>query len=446
MQGFITTILLLSQLTNPVLSEDVGLMPEIVCTAPRYAYEDDAWSGLMPEVVCTAPRYEYEDTAWAGLVQEIVVVAEKPGDGDNAALTPRYADYHSDQGLSFTLDLTPESQIPFLFAAQDIELIPVAQTFSGDYNLPAGDTIDEDVTVTGGNAEIDGVVDGDFTVMGGEVEVNGMIDGDVAVMGGNLDIMGTITGDAAVFGGHVDNKGVMEGDLFVVGGTVALDSGSVIEGNISMVGGTVDRHEYATVHGEIESVEMEALQKILPRIGRAFRFPRMIPGGEVFPRIILIAMLVVVYVFNLLILLIFPKAIDRIAEKIQQNVWASVGFGLGLEIIFVPLIVFFAVSIIGIPLIALLPLALILGILFGFSALSYIFGERVATGFNWKIESRVGLFSLGWIAIMIIPIVVILIGPPIFALGVFILYVAATIGVGGVIYALIKRKKKESKT
>jgi hypothetical protein len=38
-----------------------------------------------------------------------------------------------------------------------------------------------------------------------------------------------------------------------------------------------------------------------------------------------------------------------------------------------------------------------------------------------------------------------LIVPPTFAFGGIIIYIVATIGIGGVIYALIKREKKEKK-
>jgi hypothetical protein len=109
------------------------------------------------------------------------------------------------------------------------------------------------------------------------------------------------------------------------------------------------------------------------------------------------------------------------------------------------LIVLLAVSIIGIPLIILLPLAVFLAILFGVSALSLTAGGRVCKGFNWKVESQLGRFSLGWLAIMLIPIILILVGPPVFVIGFVIVYVVMTIGLGGVIYTLIKRKAVEAK-
>jgi|GEM_PF-588407 len=472
MQGLITLFIIFAQVSgssafetyDSALNEAIGQMPEVVVQAPRYEnedvawagqmpevvvqasrYEDDARTGLMPETVAQATRYEHEDDAWAGMMSEVVVIAERPVQGDDDWTKTDHI-----QIPTFNALYERSRYAAPAYLAYDIEFSPdfslAGTTVGGDYHVAEGDTIDEDITVSGGNAEIDGVIDGDLAVMGGEVDVNGAIDGDVAVFGGNLDILGTITGDAAVFGGNVKNKGIIEKDLLIIGGTVVLDSGSVVRGNINMVGGTVDRDEQAEVLGNIESIEIEALEKLLPRISKVFRLPRMIPGGpRVFPRIIFIGILVVVYVFNLLILLIFPGAIDRITLKIEQSVWASVGLGLAMEILFIPLIVLFAVSIIGIPLILLLPLAVLLAFMFGFSSLALVIGKRVAKGFNWQVENRVGLFSLGWISVMIIPIITILIGPPILAIGIVIMYVAMTIGLGAVIYALIKRKNKEAK-
>ncbi len=451
MQGLIAILVLCLQVSVPSAGEtydsppdeSMGYMPEVVVSVPRYEHEDEAWTGLMPEVTVTALRYENEDDAWSGMMPETIVRA------------PRYDDValKTDHTVRlFHIPLTHQHRSDDAHAqlAFDIEVSPdvsfTGMTVSGDYHVAEGDTIDEDVTVSGGNAEIDGVIDGDLAVLGGTVDVNGIIAGDVAVFGGNLEIIGTVTGDAAVFGGNTRNKGAIENDLLVIGGTVVLDSGSVVQGNISMVGGTVDRDEHAEVLGEIESVEIEALEKLLPRISKVFRFPRMIPGGpRLFPRLAFIGILVVVYVFNLLILLIFPRAIDRVANKIEKSVWASVGLGLAMEILFIPLMVLFTVSIIGIPLMLLLPFAVLLAILFGFSSLAFVIGGRVSKGFNWKVENRAGLFSLGWLSVMIIPIITILIGPPIFAVGIAIMYVAVTIGLGAVIYALIKRKDSKSK-
>jgi hypothetical protein len=445
MQSLTAILFILANLVGPNTRDNkayVGSLSGVEVTAARYAAQDTAWRGLiwMPAVEVVAPRFQGRShTGRSTMPVTEVAVQEYTKDHKDMQQNdkPRIL-----QALYVQDEKDIDAQTDLKVAELEVfSAIPSAMTFSGDYQLAEGDTIDEDVTVTGGNAQINGVISGDLAVMGGTVDVTGSVSGDVVVLGGNLDLSGLIDGDAAVFGGNIKNRGNINGDLNVIGGTVYLDSGSVVTGDISMVGGTVERNEYSQVLGKVESVEIKALEKVLPRISRAFRLPQMIPGSHVFPRAMFIGMLVVLFLLNMLVLLIFPNATINIAEKIQQNVWASFGLGIAIQILFVPLIVLFAVSIIGIPLIILLPLALFLATLFGTTALSLVVGERVIHGFKWQIENQVGKFSLGWLAIMLIPIVVSLIGPPLFVIGLVIVYIATTIGVGGVIYTLIKRRK-----
>jgi hypothetical protein len=438
---------------SDISMEEIGQMPEVVITAPRYEYEDEAWAGLMPETVITARRYEHEDAAWSGLMPETIVTAARDneqtpnvimatvlGDIERRIAETKSAQDRTNDRKNTCYECIEVVNIPSQkFSMHHIEFMPASMTMSGDYHLAETDTVDEDVTVSGGNARIDGVIDGDLAVMGGMVDVNGEITGDIAVFGGNLDILGTIQGDAAVFGGNVTNQGKIRGDLAVIGGTVLLDSGSVIAGDILMVGGTVDRDDHAEVIGNIESIEIEVLNEVLPRISKVFRFPRQLPGYRLFPRLAFIGMLIVLYVFNLLIIAIFPSAIAKVSGKIKINVWAALGLGLAIQILFVPVLILLTISIVGIPLAVLLPMAILIGTLFGFSALSFVIGERISKAFGWNVTNSIGLFSLGWITVMLIPFIVGLIGPPITALGWVIIYVAMTIAAGGVLFTFIKR-------
>jgi cytoskeletal protein CcmA (bactofilin family) len=458
MQSITLFIIIAMQLVNP--GQDAGMMPEIVVTAPRYENEDIAWCGMMPETTVMAPRSTDEEIAQMETTPEIVVSAAR----DQYDMIPEDHPVYTlvidrIQPVHTLYDIYREfSLFPRLASAQtipdvdldnldiDVNIKPMKGiSIAGDYHLSAGDTVHDDVTISGGSALIDGVVDGDVAVMGGEVTINGMIHGDVAVMGGNCDISGTVDGDAAIFGGNLRHKGSLTGDVFVVGGTVALDSGSIVEGDISMIGGAMDRNEHAIVNGEVTSIEVEAIHKLLPRISRVFRLPGHFPGGHVFPRLFFISMLIVIFIVTLLVMIIFPQAVDKITTSLQHNVWASIGLGLALQVLYLPLILLFAISIIGIPLIPVFALAVFLAIMFGTAALSLIIGERVAKSFKWNVESKVGIFCIGWIAAMILPIIVFLIGPPIFVFGIFILYVIITIGTGGVVWALIRKKSPAPK-
>jgi cytoskeletal protein CcmA (bactofilin family) len=479
-----------------------GLMPEVVVTAPRANSNAVVTTnrnakgqsvGMISEVAVTTPRPSKSEL---GMMPEVVVMAEKSkpdksqkpssvrtskpknsqGPVEYAALDLR-TPYRSGRSLSEAVRLPFFIKPMYIhvfgvdFSKGDIKSFGIkgykikedklagikGQQISGDFNLPKSDTLKRDVTVTGGNAAIDGLLKGDLAVMGGAVEINGKVDGDVAVFGGNLNLLGEIKGDAAVFGGNTHNKGSIKGDLFVTGGNVSLDSGSVIEGEISMIGGSVHRDTNAIVHGEIKAVDIGQLNKVLPRIATAFRFPgkfSRFPGrpwltrAGLFSALFSLSALIVLYILNLLVLLIFPKPIEHLIEKVQSNVWLSVAFGVGIEILFVPLIVLLAVSIIGIPIIPLFILAVFAGMLFGFTAISAIIGERINKGMNWQITNRIGLFSLGWIAIMIIPILGVFlrgvgfIGALLFILGIVIQYVTTTIGLGGIFYALVKRNRQ----
>jgi len=43
--------------------------------------------GRMPEIIVTAPRYEYQDEAWLGMVEEVVVEAPRPLNSGNGTDT-----------------------------------------------------------------------------------------------------------------------------------------------------------------------------------------------------------------------------------------------------------------------------------------------------------------------------------------------------------------------
>jgi len=412
MQGIIAIILLFVQ-TLGLSSLDTG-------------NKSIPFAGWMPEMVVTAQRYSEED--------------DKP-------LCVRDAVYRDGESYASYVDFDMAPLLAYAEPDNEPDFLLCGTTIGGDFIVSEEDTVREDVTVKGGNAEIDGLIEGDLAVMGGEIDVNGMIDGDVAVFGGDLDILGKITGDAAVFGGNIHNKGTIGGDLFVVGGAVSLDSGSVVGGDISTVGGSVDRDEDASVGGKIESLELGKLSKLLPRVTKAMKWHERFPGLKAFTGVFSVSVLVVIYVLNLLVLLIFPGAIDRIVNKIQSSVWISVASGIGIEILFVPLIVLFAVSIIGIPIIPLFILAILVAMLFGFSASSVTIGDRVKKSLKWQINNRIAIFSLGWIAIMVIPILGLFlrglgfVGTLIFVLGLAILYVTMTIGLGAIICALVKRER-----
>lgn len=54
--------------------------------ASMYRQELDS-VGRMPEIIVTAPRYEYQDEAWLGMVEEVVVEARRPSNSRKETVT-----------------------------------------------------------------------------------------------------------------------------------------------------------------------------------------------------------------------------------------------------------------------------------------------------------------------------------------------------------------------
>ncbi len=86
------------------------------------------------------------------------------------------------------------------------------------YRLPEGETIDDDLYVTGSEIFIDGTLDGDLIATGGYIEVNGTVTGDVLAAAGGIRINGEVQDDVRAGGGGIDIAGPIGGDLVLAGG------------------------------------------------------------------------------------------------------------------------------------------------------------------------------------------------------------------------------------
>ncbi len=438
MSSVITILFILTRAFSPsidVVTNDASMgytLPEMVITAepltnyealaPYGTYYDATYGWMLPTMVISASRYE--PSVWSTIAELIL---------------PRMA--YAQENVQFKVLGRPVELNVTRDSAHAVNM-----TMGGNYTLAAGDTVRDDVSVSGGTANINGVIIGDLAVMGGEAFATGTVDGDAAVMGGNLFITGTVTGDAAVFGGKLRHQGTIEGDIFVVGGEIELDSGSVVKGDIGLVGGNISRDSTAVVLGEVKSVGSEKLRQFMPRIFKAWRLSPHVPGAGAIPFIFLIAAMIVIYLLNLLILAIFHKGIEQVNQRIQTKIWLSAALGVGVIIMFVPALLLFAISIIGIPLIPALILAVAVAMMFGITSLSCVVGEKIGQGLNMKVSGKVGLFTLGWLALNLIPFFgFILVGKAgilgalVFILGLTIGFVVKIIALGSVILALFHK-------
>jgi hypothetical protein len=241
---------------------------------------------------------------------------------------------------------------------------------------------------------------------------------EILVVGGELEILGEVVGDAVVIGGPARVSGEVRGDVASVGSSVYLESGAHITGDAVSIGGTVDREEDVTVRGEVVEVPFGPSFQFgaLPWTGiwggrdwhdaeDVWRFSPMHAAMGAFWRIFGV---VILALLACLALLLARGPVERMERRIVAEPWKCGLVGLVAQILFLPLlilvVVVLAVSIIGIPLLLLVPFAifaLIVVCFFGFVAVAHQLGSMLKERFGWKLDSPFLVVALGVLLIQI---------------------------------------------
>jgi len=94
-----------------------------------------------------------------------------------------------------------------------------AEFGGGDtYRLPAGQVIEDDLTVAAQEIYIDGTVDGDLVAVGAYIEINGVVTGDLLAAGAEVRINGVVEDDVRAAGAGVIVTGRIGDHLFAAAG------------------------------------------------------------------------------------------------------------------------------------------------------------------------------------------------------------------------------------
>ncbi len=211
------------------------------------------------------------------------------------------------------------------------------------------------------------------------------ISDDVVVVGGSLEVLGEVRGDAAVVGGSGTVSGEVTGDVAVIGGSVDLEEGSRVGGDVIAVGGSVERAEGAEIGGKIVETPFGPKIAFGPWLRHAAdreiesAFERWMEFGWKVFRVVFVALLAC------LSLLVARRPIERMQGRIRSDPWRSGLAGLLGAVLFGPVlllvVVVLCISIIGIPLLLVLPFALlgmVVAAFFGFVAVARLVGRGIA--------------------------------------------------------------------
>ena len=205
-----------------------------------------------------------------------------------------------------------------------------------------------------------------------------------------LDVVRVFEGDVTIEEGKV-----IPGDVVCVGGSIELSQGAVVQGDAVAVGGSVQLQKGALVLGDAVSVlgrvDVERGAQVMGNrvnVGPGSFFSGNVthtkrgwltslgPFG-LFPTLALFA---IIYLVGLLILRMWPERVRNVGHAMFENPVRSFTVGFLCWLLLLPLTVLLAISLVGIPLILLLPLAIFLSIVIGLSSFALKVGESLPAG------------------------------------------------------------------
>ena len=209
----------------------------------------------------------------------------------------------------------------------------------------------EDIVRIGGSVNVDSdeYVRGDVVVVGGSANINGEVEGEVVVVGGS-----------ARFGPQAD----VRGDITIVGGMLTRDAGAMIRGGIHEVGfGDISWGRRGDWGRSADWDWMNGFYPVARLTGTLVRITLLV-------------------LLTTLVLFVAKVPVEQIADRVAADPVKSWFVGFLAEMLFIPVLIMtavvLAISIIGIPLLVLLPVAivaLLVVMLVGFTAVAYHIGR-----------------------------------------------------------------------
>ncbi len=267
---------------------------------------------------------------------------------------------------------------------------------------------------------------------------------DVVRMGNDVHIPEgqVVEGDVVSIMGDVRIDGYVEGDAVAVGGSLILGPKARIDGDGVSIGGTVEKNG-GVIRGETVSIGF----------GTGWcRGPGFVMGGffsHARRFVLLIVMVIVVMLLGALLLAVVGRSVDIVSDRVRKEAFFNGLIGLLAWVLFVPLMVLLAVTIIGIPIAILLPFVYVIMTLLGFIGVAVATGQRF-TGIAGGSPYRA--MALGLIILYGLLLVGALFamgpGPLHFAgsifgfLGIAIVFVASTVGLGAVVTSRFGTREK----
>jgi hypothetical protein len=267
----------------------------------------------------------------------------------------------------------------------------------------------------------------------------------------------SVDGDVVVFGGAARVMGRVDGDVVVIGGSADLGPKSEVTNDVVVIGGRLTRDPAAQVGGEVQEVGIGpfSFPGGGPRVERSWNWSwdRLNPFRGVSSLVMTTVRTAVLCLLTALVLLLGGGFVDQIRGLAFSQPLKAGAIGFLSQVLAVPLFVILSIvlviTIVGIPFLLLTPfvfLALAILALVGFTAVARQLGGLALGRFG---ASGAGeyLATLVGVVVILAPLLVArligvaggpmwLVSTPLAVVGYCAEYLAWTVGMGAVLFAL----------
>lgn len=262
-------------------------------------------------------------------------------------------------------------------AAADANVEPAAAA-----PMPVPSVRGEDRKLTGGNLRVEK----------GEVVHN------VSVVGGNLDVFGAVTGKVSMMGGNVrvhDGAHVL-GNITCMGGTVNVDDGAVVDGDVGIAGGTLKRGEKSKIGGSIEvGHDEDAEDEARTAAEKANKHN----PGIVHRAGNALTNTAVLFVFGAVLLALAGRKMEELQGEVAARPMRSFALGIVGVLGFVVSVVALIITIVGIPVAALMLFGGVMAMYAAFCAVLTTIGRALV---KHKTDSPYAHLAVGCLLFLIV--------------------------------------------
>jgi hypothetical protein len=275
----------------------------------------------------------------------------------------------------------------------------------------------------GGNDQV--VFGGTYTLEKGKD-----LNGNLVILGGiaTLEESSTVNGDITLTGGSLFIQGEVNGNITGVGGSITLGDTAVVDGDINTIGAALNRSNTAVIKGNVSSsgpgnfrIPLKWSANSLKNLSLNLFQPVGNVLWGIFQALAMAAL-------ALLVTLFLPHPTGRVAHTISSQPVIAGALGLLTIVVAPALFIVLLVTIILIPLSLIGLLVLAVAFAFGWIAIGYETGRRLAAMFKvqWAAPVNAGV---GTLVISLLSSVFIIIP----CVGWVLPAVLAIVGLGGVL-------------